>query len=115
MRFRHTQPSRQQVRSAPLDRDPRQRMQLADVPVESIAYGMVYGMKRTTLYLPLDLKRALERAAATRGCSEAELVRVAIRGLTGDTAPRPRLPLFKSDKPTLAEGVDAALVGFGRR
>jgi len=72
-------------------------------------------MKRTTLYLPDDLKRALEHAASARGCSEAELVREAIRALTADAVPRPRLPLFKSAKSTLAEKVDAALVGFGRR
>lgn len=73
-------------------------------------------MRRTTIYLPDDLKRVLEQAAAARGCSEAELVRDAIRTLTADaTPPRPRLPLFKSGKPALAERVDAALAGFGRR
>jgi hypothetical protein len=76
----------------------------------------VYGVKRTTLYLPEDLKRALERIAVEHGCTEAELVREAIRRLTAASAPsRPRLPLFKSGKPTLAERVDAALSGFGRR
>jgi hypothetical protein len=73
-------------------------------------------MRRTTIYLPNDLKRVLEHAAAARGCTEAEFVREAIRALTADTAPpRPRLPLFKSGKPRLAERIDAALAGFGRR
>lgn len=72
-------------------------------------------MKRTTLYLPEDLKRALEHAAIARGCSEAEVVRQAIRALTAEAVPTPRLPLFRSAKPTLAEKVDAALVRFGRR
>lgn len=79
-------------------------------------YGTVYGMRRTTVYLPDDLKQALEQAAAARGCSEATLVREAIRVLTMDATPlRPRLPLFRSGKATLAERVDAALAGFGRR
>jgi Arc/MetJ-type ribon-helix-helix transcriptional regulator len=77
---------------------------------------MVYGMYKTTVYLPDDLKRDLERVAATRGVSEAELIREAIRTLTRDSAaPRPRLPLFKSGKPGLAERVDHALKGFGDR
>jgi Arc/MetJ-type ribon-helix-helix transcriptional regulator len=73
-------------------------------------------MQKTTIYLPDDLKRALERAAASRGRSEAELIREAVRSLTGSAkAPRPRLPLFRSGRPRLAEGVDEALKGFGKR
>lgn len=79
-------------------------------------YGTMYGMHKTTVYLPDDLKRDVERVAATRGCSEAELIREAIRTLTQESvAPRPRLPLFKSGKPGLAERVDQALRGFGER
>lgn len=79
-------------------------------------YGSMYGMRRTTIYLPDDLKRALEHVAAARGSSEAELVREAIRTLTmGAPPPRPRLPLFRSGKRRLAERVEAALAGFGRR
>jgi hypothetical protein len=73
-------------------------------------------MQKTTLYLPDDLKGALERAAASRGCSEATLVREALRRLTAETeAPRPRLPLFKSSHPRLAERANEALRGFGER
>ena len=73
-------------------------------------------MQKTTVYLPDDLKRALERAAATRGCSEAELIREAVRTLARETVPpRPRLPLFTSGKRGLAERVDQALAGFGER
>jgi len=76
----------------------------------------MYGMRRTTVYLPDGLKRALEQVAAARGCSEAALVREAIRTLTMEATPqRPRLPLFRSRKPALAEQVDAVLAGFGRR
>ncbi|MFN0315161.1 MAG: CopG family transcriptional regulator [Burkholderiales bacterium] len=71
-------------------------------------------MQKTTVYIPDDVKRALGRVAAERGVSEAELIREAVRTLTSHAvAPRPRLPLFKSGKPGLAEHVDEALSGFG--
>ncbi len=75
----------------------------------------MYGMKKTTVYLPDELKAALERAAAAQGRSEAELVREAVRELTQRLEPpRPRLPLFSSGDPTLAERVDEELgEGFG--
>ena len=73
-------------------------------------------MRKTTVYLPDALKRALERAAEARGCSEATLIREAVRVLAEAAAPpRPRLPLFKSGKRGLAERVDRALAGFGER
>ena len=71
-------------------------------------------MKKTTVYLPDDLKAALERAAAEKGKSEAELIRKAVEELVrGLERPRPRLPLFSSGDPTLAERVDEELRGFG--
>jgi plasmid stability protein len=78
-------------------------------------YGMMYGMRRTTIYLPDDLKDALERTAAAEGRSEAEVVRAALATATAEhTYPPPRLPLFSSDDPTLAERVDEELArGFG--
>jgi Arc/MetJ-type ribon-helix-helix transcriptional regulator len=76
---------------------------------------MMYGMKKTTVYLPSDVKRALSGLAAARSVSEAELIRDALRSLTAQAAPpRPRLPLFKSGKPRLAERVEEALSGFGQ-
>ena len=73
-------------------------------------------MHKTTLYLPDDLKAALERAASDRGCSEAALVREALRRLAADAeAPRPRLPLFRSRHPRLASRANEALRGFGER
>ena len=73
-------------------------------------------MKKTTVYLPDDLRAALERAAVARGQSEAELIREAVRKLTRDVEqPRPKLPLFRGKDPTLAERVDEELQkGFGR-
>ena len=38
----------------------------------------MYGMKRTTVYLPEELKERLEAAAKTRGVTEAEIVRQAV-------------------------------------
>jgi hypothetical protein len=75
----------------------------------------MYGMKRTTVYLPDELKAALERTAAAQGKSEAEVVRGALAAATAASAhPRPRLPLFDSGDPTLAERVEDELAaGFG--
>ena len=75
----------------------------------------MYGMKRTTVYLPDELKAALERTAAPTGTSEAELVRSAIAAATSeDASPPPRLPLFDSGNATLSERVDEELArGFG--
>jgi plasmid stability protein len=78
-------------------------------------YGTMYGMKRTTVYLPDELKAALERTAAAHGTSEAEVVRSALDSATAEHAsPPPKLPLFKSGDPTLAERIDEELAaGFG--
>ena len=74
----------------------------------------MYGMKKTTVYLPEDLKSALGRVAAQKWRSEAELIRETIRDLVRDSEPpRPRLPLFSSDDPTLARRFEEELRGFG--
>lgn len=74
----------------------------------------MYGMQKTTVYVPVELKRELARTAAAKGQSEAELIREALRGATSRGAPpRPRLPLFESGKPRLAERAEEALAGFG--
>lgn len=73
-------------------------------------------MEKTTVYLPDELKRALRRAARSSGRSEAELIREGI-GLVAGThrIAEPRLPLFESGQPDLAEGADELLEGFGER
>ena len=78
-------------------------------------YGMMYGMHRTTVYLPDELKAALKRTAAAQGRSEADVMRSALAEATAEQAhPRPRLPLFDSGDPSLAERVDEELAaGFG--
>ena len=73
-------------------------------------------MIKTTVYLPDDLKKALERIAAASGRSEAQVIRDAIGALARAAArPRPRGALFSGDHPGLSEDVDAALAGFGER
>lgn len=73
-------------------------------------------MTKTTVYLPVELKRALSKLARQRGCSEAELLREAVARLTREAAaPAPKLPLFRATGASIAEDVDSALEGFGRR
>jgi hypothetical protein len=71
-------------------------------------------MDKTTVYLTPALRRALRETARRRHVSEAELIRQGVAAVTsGDTDPVPRLPLFDSGDPTLAERADALLAGFG--
>lgn len=78
-------------------------------------YGMMYGMYKTTVYLPRALKLALATAAETEGRSEADLIREGVTLVTARTGPpEPRLPLFDSGKGDLADRVDELLEeGFG--
>ena len=76
---------------------------------------MMYGMEKTTVYLPADLKQALNRTAAAKGRSEAELIREGIQLVVEREAPPPKLPLFDSGRGDLAEHVDELLAGFGER
>ena len=75
-------------------------------------------MTRTTVHLPNDLKAALKRAAAATGNSQAALIREAIVRITGNAAaPRPKLPLFDSRAPDLADqptALDLAGKSVGR-
>jgi hypothetical protein len=73
-------------------------------------------MEKTTVYLPTDLKRRLERTARAQGRSEADLIREGVAIVTRQAwSPAPTLPpLFSSDQPDLAERVDEALEGFGQ-
>ena len=74
----------------------------------------MYVMQRTTVYLPDDLKINLRRTARSTGRSEADLIREGVRQIVAThDAPQPRIPLFHSAVPTLAEDVDRHLEGFG--
>ncbi len=74
---------------------------------------MMYGMQKTTVYLPDDLKAALARTAADTGRSEADVIREGIRLAVARHLPSPTIPIFVSDDPHFAERVDDHLVGFG--
>lgn len=69
-------------------------------------------MNKTTVYLPDDLKRAVTNAAASRGISEAEVIRRAITDAVAQTPISLRGALFASDV-LVADDVDAHLRGFG--
>jgi len=76
----------------------------------------MYGMRKTTVYMPEPLKARLARTAAESGRSEADLVREGIELVTARAAGvEPRLPLFASGRPDLAERADEHLAGFGER
>jgi hypothetical protein len=74
------------------------------------------GMEKTTVYLPEELKQGLRRAARATGRSEADLIREGIGVVIGThRIAEPRLPLFESRQPDLAERADELLGGFGER
>jgi len=76
----------------------------------------MYGMVKTTVYLPDDLKASLSRVASERAISEAELIREALREkVSSATATRPRVALFADGlgDESAAERVDDLLAGFG--
>jgi hypothetical protein len=75
----------------------------------------MYGVRRTTIYLPEELKRSLARAAYEDKRTEADLIREGIERLLKSRHPEPKLPLFTSGKPELAENVDKLLDGFGEK
>lgn len=71
-------------------------------------------MRKTTVYLPDELKSSLRRLADVSGRSEAELIRAAVAAQVRDAdQPRPRGRLFASGDPLLSERADDHLLGFG--
>ncbi len=80
-------------------------------------YGTTYGVRKTTVYLPEELKAGVERVAREQRRSEADVIRSAVAAYTARERPRPRLPLASGTAvPTnVAERVDEVLAeGFGR-
>jgi predicted transcriptional regulator len=72
----------------------------------------MYGMsQKTTIYLPDDLKSAVEREALRRRCSEAQVIRDAIAAAIA--RPRPNAGLI--DAEPIADRADDLLAGFGER
>lgn len=67
--------------------------------------------QKTTIYLPDDLKVAVEREARRRGLSEAEVIRQAISGAVRHPRPRPGI----IDGEPIAAHDEESLTGFGER
>ena len=78
----------------------------------------MYGVRRTTVYLPEDLKSRLEQVAKQERCTEAAIVREALDDALKRREVSPTVPLFTEGwgDPTLAERVDDLLAetGFGQ-
>jgi hypothetical protein len=63
--------------------------------IDSTVYGIMYGVHRTTIYLPSGLKTAIEMEARRGGVTEAEVIRRAVAEHLGHLGPpSPVLPLF---------------------
>lgn len=79
----------------------------------STTTGTIGGMPshKTTVYLPSELKVAIEREARRRVCSEAQVIRDAIAAAV--SRPKPTIGLI--DGPPLAEDAERLLAGFGER
>lgn len=75
----------------------------------SLIAGTLYGMRKTTVYLPEELKAALAEEAARSGLAEAELIRQAVAASLA--RPAPKGGLFSADP--MAERTDDLLAGFG--
>ena len=71
-------------------------------------------MKKTTVYLPDELKSALVSAARRRGVSEAEFIRGALQQEVGRARPKPRGGLYRGREP-IADRAEELLAGFGER
>ena len=83
-------------------------------PVTITTGGTIYGMDKTTVYLPEELRAAVKHAARQRGVSEAEVIRDSIRAGVGHVRPRPRGALYTGSEP-IARRTDELLAGFGER
>ena len=69
-------------------------------------------MNKTTVYLPEDLKRGVERLARQRSCSEAEVIRQAVQDAM--LRPKPESGIIPGDS-SWAERADDYMAGFGDR
>ena len=76
----------------------------------------MYGMKKTTIYLPDALKRKVAAAAKIERRSEAGIIRDAVEeAMRKRVRPKPRFPLTtkRLRRPDMAENFDDYLKGFG--
>jgi len=73
-------------------------------------------MKKTTLYLPDELKEQIENVARDERKSEADVIRDAISAaIEARQRPEPRIPLpgMRLGDPTIAERAGELMDGFG--
>jgi hypothetical protein len=85
-----------------------------ELPQQDRTAGSAYGKFKTTVYLPKNLKRALEIEAAARRVSDADLIRHAVSAEVGVMDGRlPPSDVF-SGGADLARHVDEHLDGFGQ-
>lgn len=68
-------------------------------------YGIMYGVKRTTVYFPDEMKLAIEGDAARRGVTEAEVIRSAVGQYLAD------LPARDEITPAIPEGLGRNVAG----
>jgi len=60
----------------------------------------MYGMHKTTIYLPAHLRARVKRLAQDQGRSEADVIRTALEEYTERERPRPTLPLVRGGAPS---------------
>lgn len=82
-----------------------------------MAYGIMYGVRRTTIYLTDDQKQELAEIASRTRQTEAQLIREGVDHVIDLNRSRQRKPrvLFALDDSVLDDPnrVDDALQGFG--
>ena len=83
------------------------------IPLRGATGYIISGMARMSLYLPDDLKRAIELEARRRAIPEAEVVRQTLRDALSRNTVRPRGALFTGSEPA-ADRVGELLDGFGK-
>ena len=79
------------------------------LPTTDSTYGTMYGVHRTTIYLPEDLKERLAQEARRRGVTEAQVIREALAAALA--RPRPRGGLLACGD--IVARRDDPLEGFG--
>lgn len=73
-------------------------------------------MVRTTIYLPEELKQALEAKARREGRTEADIIRDSLERTLRPSTNRPWAALFNSGHRDTSERVDEILAeGFGKQ
>lgn len=76
-------------------------------------YGTIYGMKRTTIYLPDEMKLELEAEAARRQITEAELIRRAVDSELHRRRPRGGIITGGPNDGITGANLHEHMVGFG--